>query len=279
MLRHVVRLAATVVLTVAAGLVVSAPAQASTCATSHGVTVVVDFHGLGGGAQSHCDLAGAGRTAATQLTDVGYRLAFVQRQPGFVCRVNGTPADDPCVNTPPSDAYWSLWWSDGKSGTWNYASVGAGSLTVPAGGYVALSWQGGTDRATPRVAPSPHPAASPTPRPSAPPTAAPITAHATAGPTQQAAPSSSSTARTAPSRSPAASFPVRSHHTQALKATPQGKHANPPTSTQATRPARATSESGSGSGLPGWVAPVLVVLLFAAAAAVAVVRRRRSGGA
>ena len=33
------------------------------------------------------------------------------------------------------------------------------------------------------------------------------------------------------------------------------------------------------SGLPGWVAPVLVVALLGAAATVAVVRRKRSGGA
>jgi hypothetical protein len=63
-----------------------------------------------------------------------------------------------------------------------------------------------------------------------------------------------------------------------LKATPQGTSTLPPTSTQATHLASATTDSGSGSGLPGWVAPVVVALLFVAAAAVTVVRRRRSGG-
>ena len=50
-LEHVVRLVAAVLMTAAAGLGVSAPAQAATCCTAHGVTVVVDFHQLGGGVQ------------------------------------------------------------------------------------------------------------------------------------------------------------------------------------------------------------------------------------
>ncbi|MGA8247490.1 MAG: hypothetical protein WB797_11335, partial [Nocardioides sp.] len=143
MKRLVIRLAVAAILAATAGLGASAPARAATCGTANGVTVVVDFHQLGGGAETACDLHGAGRTAATQLSDVGHRLTYVQRQPGFVCRVDGDPSSDPCANTPPSDAYWSLWWSDGRSGKWSYSSAGVASLKVPAGGYVALSWQGG----------------------------------------------------------------------------------------------------------------------------------------
>ena len=77
------------------------------------------------------------------------------------------PASDPCVNTPPADAYWGLWWSDGESGSWSYASVGAGSLTVPDGGYVAFAWQSGSQSA-PGVPATPHASssASPTSSPS-----------------------------------------------------------------------------------------------------------------
>jgi hypothetical protein len=275
------------VLAAAAGLGLSAPAQAATCSTASGVSVVVDFHQLGG-VQTACDAGGAGKYAAAQFTDVGHTLTYVQGQ-AFVCQVDGAP-DTQCARTPPSTAYWSLWWSDGKSGTWTYASVGATSLKVPAGGYVALSWQQGSAQAPPGVAPrshspsSPtsHPPSHPTSRPTSQPTAGP-TAPATAAPQQGATsgptPRSTSTSpagTSAPTGTPASTFPVRSHHTQALKVTAQGKHAIPPTSTQATRAASATTDSGS--GLPGWVAPVLVVVLFAAAAAVAVVRRRRSGG-
>ena len=132
--RSVVGLVAAVLLTAAAGLGVSAPALAASCSTAHGVTVVVDFHQLGGGVQSACDANGGGRTAATQLIDVGHQLTYVQSQPGFVCRVDGSPSSDPCVNTPPADAYWSLWWSDGKSGRWTYSSAGGGGHPVPPSG-------------------------------------------------------------------------------------------------------------------------------------------------
>jgi hypothetical protein len=66
----------------------------------------------------------------------------VQRQPGFVCRVSGLPEQDPCVNTPPADAYWSLWWSDGTSDSWTYAATGVDGLEIPDGGSVALVWDG-----------------------------------------------------------------------------------------------------------------------------------------
>ena len=103
---------------VASGLVLQsqAPAVAAGCSGSTGVTVVVDHHQLGGGVQQACDADGGGKAASTVFPDSGFPLTYVQRQPGFVCRVSGAPASDPCVNTPPASAYWSLWWSDGKSG-------------------------------------------------------------------------------------------------------------------------------------------------------------------
>jgi hypothetical protein len=132
-----------------------APAQASGagCTPGHGVTVVVEFNQLGGDDVRLCDAGGGGRTAARLLEDDGLSLTYVQRQPGFVCRVAGVPAQDPCVNTPPDDAYWSLWWSDGSSDTWTYASIGVDSLTIPDGGSVALAWDGKPGDVTPATAP------------------------------------------------------------------------------------------------------------------------------
>ena len=174
MLRHVVRLAAAVLVTAAAGVVgLPAPAHAATCGTASGVTVVVDFHQLGG-VQTACDADGAGEYAAAQFTDVGHTLTYVQGQ-AFVCQVDGAPSTQ-CVRTPPATAYWSLWWSDGKSGTWTYASVGVASLKVPDGGYVALSWQKGGAQAPPRVTPtshSPSPSSSPTSHPTSQPPSSP----------------------------------------------------------------------------------------------------------
>ncbi len=168
-MRHpsgLLRLAAAVILTAAAGVALPVPAAtAAACSSAAGVTVVVDFHELGGGVQQVCD-AGSGQSAAARFVDAGFDLDRVQRQPGFVCRVDGLPADDPCVNTPPADAYWSLWWSNGESGTWTFASQGIDSLKVPDGGAVALSWKGSSESSPPGAAPPKQqtaPSASPSP--------------------------------------------------------------------------------------------------------------------
>jgi hypothetical protein len=280
--RYAVRLAIATFLA-AAGLGVPAAAQAATCSTSHGVTVVVDFHQLGRGVQATCDAGGAGRTGAQQMADAGHHLTYVQRQPGFVCRVDGTPADDPCVNTPPDNAYWSLWWSDGKSGTWSYAAQGVASLDVPDGGYVALSWQGGDSKAPPRVTPKAHPAPSlsPTPQPSSRPTKPPAAAPASTGPgaTPPDAPTSASVSPGGPTATPLHTVP----HQPSSSLTATARPSRSPDATQAaSAPERAvddTQDASGSSGLPGWVAPVVVVALLGSAATVAVVRRKRSGGA
>ena len=139
------------------------PAAASACPGTAGVTVVVEFHELGGGSAQSCVADGGGHTADRLLKDAGYALDYVQRFPGFVCRIDGAPADDPCVNTPPADAYWGLWWSDGTTGKWTYSSLGAASLAVPAGGYVAMVWDGSTGTVVPAATAAVHPTPTPTP--------------------------------------------------------------------------------------------------------------------
>jgi hypothetical protein len=281
---YAVRLAV-VALLAAAGLGVPAAAQAASCSSAHGVTVVVDFHQLGGGVHSACDAGGAGRTAAQQLTDVGHQLTYVQRQPGFVCRVDGAPADDPCVNTPPANAYWGLWWTDGTSTTWHYSAEGVGSLTVPDGGYVALSWQGGGAKAPPGVTPRVHPSASPTPtqapsshpthHPTKAPTSHPTQSPSSATPTSGAGPTGSAGHSASPTHGPT----HRPSSSATSAAAGPGTASGSPDTTQAAGAANPTSDDASGSsGLPAWVPALLVVLLLGAAAAVTVVRRKRSGG-
>jgi hypothetical protein len=296
-LRTVARLAAGILVVSAASIAVPLPAQAATCGSTHGVSVVVDFHQLGGGVQSFCDAGGSGEYAAQQFTDAGHTLTRVNGEPGFVCRVDGAPSSDPCQHTPPTDAYWSLWWSDGKSGTWKYAATGVDSLKVPAGGYVALSWQGQSSQAKPRVRPTAHASSSPspTPSPSAPPprhrhhavhhpshhpSASPSAAATSNAPGTASAPSGNPSG---PSTAPSGSAHATHHHSAAAahhashrpsphaSATPQADQ--PPD--RATHPT--SGESSSDSGLPGWIAPVLVALVFVAGGAVTVVRRRRSG--
>ena len=257
-----------------------AAAQAATCSTSHGVTVVVDFHQLGGGVETACDAGGAGRAAVTQLTDVGHQLTYVQRQPGFVCRVDGPRPSDPCVNTPPSDAYWSLWWSDGRSGTWTYSSAGVGALQVPDGGYVALSWQGSDGKAAPRVTPTASRRLRPRP---------PASRAATRRPSTTASPRRAVQRRALPATHLAHSGPLhpstRSRPPRSPAPAPEGASAD---STTQPAPHAGTGDGAAGPvdatparapGCPAGSRRCWSGRCFVAAATVAVVRRKRSGGA
>ncbi|MGA8987008.1 hypothetical protein, partial [Aeromicrobium sp.] len=160
-------------------VVSSGVAFAAACPSGTGVTVVVN-------SSVSCDGNGGG-PASSNFAAGGHSLKYASRQPGFVCRVDGAPASDPCVNASPSDAYWALFWSDGKSGTWSYSSVGVGSLNVPTGGWVAFAFQSSNSRTYPGVRPYTAPSApAPAPKPKA------------ATPTS-AAPSPSASARAAAS--------------------------------------------------------------------------------
>lgn len=265
-----------------------APAAAAGCSTADGVTVVVDFHALGGGVQSACVPDGGGDKASSLFPAAGFGLTYVQRQPGFVCRVAGKPADNPCVNTPPADAYWGLYWSDGESGSWTYSSMGVGGLSVPDGGSVAFSWHGGGS-APPGTSPAVHaePSATPTPtqQPTTKPTRQPSSAPGSTGqpadasdPSDPSAPTATSPTESASASAEASAKPGRK------KQRPEGERPSP--SASATEPSPsgtddsvvATSAEPSDpadDGLPAWVAPLAVLVLFGAAGGVALVRRRR----
>jgi hypothetical protein len=273
-----VRLAAACLLAAAAGVVLPSPAEAGTCASADGVSVVVDFHELSGGVQTACVSDGGGSTAAALFDAAGFSVDRVQRQQGFVCRVSGKPATDPCVNTPPADAYWGLWWSDGTSGQWTYATRGVDSQT--------FSWNGSTSRSAPGVSPARHPA-PPAPTPSSTPKPKPSTQPSnTPKPTKNPARPTPSTPGPTSSASPSASV---SDSPSAVETTPSGAVGKPTKSpggvdgemlpesdapAPESLPAASEPADASGGGLPTWVGPVVVVLLFAAGGAVAVVRRR-----
>jgi hypothetical protein len=274
----------------------AAPASAATCASGAGVSVVVDFHELGGGVQTACVSGGGGKSATSLFGSAGFGLSYVQRQPGFVCRVNGLPANDPCVNTPPADAYWGLFWSDGKSGSWTYATTSASGLEVPEGGYVAFSWNGSATRSTPGVAPAAH-AASPTPPSSSKPTSKPTkkpSTTPTSKPSKKPSTSASNTPAHSPSSTESATASASPKPSASPSKQPSGKAGQPtkspggvdgemlpesaPASTESTdaTPTAAEPAEPADGGLPTWVGPVVVAVLFAAGGAVAVVRRRRN---
>ena len=144
----------------AASLGVPAP-QASAAPTPCKVTEVTV---IVVGQKTGC--ARAGLTGARALEDAGFQVTRVQTQPGFICRINGAPANDPCVRTPPASAYWSYWHAP-LGGQWTYSQWGADNRTAPAGTVEA--WAFG-DSARPGAVPdAPVAAAAPTtPRQSAP---------------------------------------------------------------------------------------------------------------
>jgi hypothetical protein len=270
--------AAALLLGGAAVVGVPTPSEAAPCPGSAGVSVFVEYGALGGGTALSCVPEGGGRTADRLLKGSGHELDYVQRFPGFVCRIDGVPGDDPCVNTPPSDAYWGLWWSDGESGRWTYSSLGAGSLTIPAGGYVAMVWDDSAGAVRPRTGAPAHPTPTPSPSPTATkppspdPTPAPTgsatpTAPATAQPTAQPSRTKKPSKTPSPSDAPTTTEPTSasSAASPSDEKTEAGGVIQDP-----VHPAAATADEG----LPGWVAPVLVVVLLGAAGAVAVVRRR-----
>jgi hypothetical protein len=280
------RQAATVALLLGAVAVVGPPAEATPCSGTSGVTVVVEFNDLGGGSGQACVADGGGHTADRLLRDAGHDVEFVQRFPGFVCRIDGVPADDPCVNTPPADAYWGLWWSDGTTGKWTYSSLGAASLAVPAGGYVALVWDGSAGTVRPAADPAVHPT-SPTPTatptkggtPTGAPTRPPST-EPTTSPTSTVPTTAPATPTSTPTREPTKKPTRKPTRKPTPTATPTASDSPTPSpSASATLPPTTDDSDDPNDpddgGLPGWVPPLLVVALLAVAGAVAVVRRRR----
>jgi hypothetical protein len=166
----------------AVGAVLAAPAPRAAawsdgpCPTlSTGVTVVVDFHQLGGGVVVRC-APGAPADGWEALTGAGFAVRGTTRFPGFVCRIDDRPATDPCVTTAPADAYWS-YWNAARGSTWTYSEVGARSRTPPVGSVEAWSFSDESGR-PPRIPPPQRPAtttttAPPRPQPPAPPAGPP----------------------------------------------------------------------------------------------------------
>lgn len=286
--RRLARCAATLLVGVGAGLGLLAPlpaASAAPCSGDSGVTVVVDFAELGGGLTAGCDPDVEDERARAMLADAGYSLTMATKSPGFVCRVNGLPADDPCVDAAPPDRYWSVWWADGDGGSWVYSSRGVDSLRVPDGGYLAMAWHQGNGKAEP---PATVPAARTATAPQGPaPTVTP--APGTDKKAPRTAPRSGGTATPAPTVAPTG---VPGEPTAGPSATsgptPTASDTPTPGESVAVDPGlpaadeitlgpddAAPTAAESSDGLPGWVVPVVLVVLVTAGALV-VLRRRQA---
>lgn len=281
-------LAATLLVAAGVALLPQAPASAAACAGASGVTVVVDPNELGGGISAGCDGdGGSGDVAAKYFKDAGYTIEFTQASgmgSGFVCKVNGRPADGDCTQT---NAYWSLWWSDGKTGKWAYANRGVNSLHVPSGGYVAFSWHAGGGQATaPDVVPTPRAAApKPTPTPSDPvkkpkkpnPSAKATPTKPSPSASASASPSASATSSATP---PETASPTAPSSTATSGAAPTDTSSSdlPSIDEITDGPEASAPVNGDGDddgGLPLWLGAGLVVIILGGAAAIPILRRRQ----
>ena len=150
------------VMTLAGCAAASQGATATSAATSSadcaGVWVEVDF-----GVLSDTNLASCVDTSAPMKgLDVLAAAGVTLEGTGdygldVVCRVNGLPsADDPlpvaghedyresCATMTPEFAYWSLWVEDRATGSWDYAPVGIGDLSLGPGESLGLTFTTGT---------------------------------------------------------------------------------------------------------------------------------------
>jgi hypothetical protein len=135
------------------------------CTTTSGVTVVIDFQELGGGVHVRCAPQPVGN-GFEALRQAGIDHTTTVRFPGFLCRIAGKPANDPCQTTSPATAYWSYWIAQ-RGASWCYSSWGAGNRTPPPGTVEGWSFSLGRTSSTapaPRVpAPAPLPGSTPPP--------------------------------------------------------------------------------------------------------------------
>ncbi|UBI41368.1 MULTISPECIES: hypothetical protein [Streptomyces] len=127
------------------------------CPDGDGVTVVVDFQGLGGSTIVRC-APGSQSTGLTALKNAGFRIAGTLRWgEGFVCRIESKPEPrrESCADTPPASAYWSYWHAP-NDGRWTYSQWGVANRTPPPGSFEGWSFsldQEAGGAPAPRVAP------------------------------------------------------------------------------------------------------------------------------
>ena len=249
---RLVRVLVALILGAAGGTVVmTGTAHAAACPAGTGVTVVVN-------SSVSCDRNGGG-SALSNFRDAGHSL---QTYRGFVCSVNGSP--DPakaCNSYAPANAYWGLFWANGKGGGWVYSSSGASSLSVPAGGWVAFTFQTSSSRSYPGVNPyTPPPAPAPKPKPKA--RAKPTTS----APSKPTAPASAS--------AKAAEKKAKAKAEASAPASKAPSASGEPTSGSDDLVNAANETDGSGAMV--WVGAGLAALLIIGMAA-AVWRRRLAG--
>jgi hypothetical protein len=262
----------------------AAPEPMSHCSTTTGVVMAVSFAHWGGPMLRSC--ASTPTTAYGMLNQGGWHTTGTEHDgPGFICRVgyNGyqggtqypTPAQEACVLTPPSSAYWTFWHAGPGQNTWSYSQAGATGY-APAPGSVELWVFGGTNlggtsgSAVPTVSPASLRANNKAPGSAV---KAKHQTHPGAHPAHPAARSTHPAGAPARSNSPGGTAAASAPVSQSARANTSSSPS--PVISNAPPVAAGDSQSPShGSAGPAIIALVIVVLL-AAGAITAVLRRPR----
>lgn len=252
------------------------------CADATGVTVVVDFHQLGGGVVVRC-APGPVTSGFGALAGAGFAQRAALRSSGFLCRIGLDenrlePADDPCVDASPANAYWSYWHAD-RGGSWIYGDLGGGNRTPPAGSIEGWSFaQNASGSNLPRPGIDPPPLTVTTVPPTTVLVRSPSASPRPIAPATTAPPRSAATL-TVPPGSPSTTTTVAAAVAPALDSTSTSTAASTTTSV-ATRVESATAQrvrvtSSDDSAAPvGTIVGIGGVVLLGAGAAVGAKRRR-----
>ena len=243
------------------------------------VGVLVDARLLGGSVSTGC-AQGDPDSGLEALTMAGYSYAFVPRQPGLVCQING----DPECSATSTDTYWSYWYRARGSSTWVYASRGAGSHDPAPGSTEAWVWQDGGRRQPPDIAlrticpqVASSPAATRAARTSSPPSPGRTrTASRSPSPRQSSSTEAGAAASGRTSGKPSAGTTTTAAPTSTTPAPTTTSLSGSPVSVPASPAARDTGDDDSGA--LRWVGVAVSAALIAVLGGSALARSRRGGG-
>jgi hypothetical protein len=260
-----------VTLALGAGLSALPLAIAGAAATGcTGVTVVVQS---GATANARCT-SGDPSSGLAALAATGHSVEYVRNQPGFVCRIDGRPADVSCGRPPPANAYWSYWYRTACSSTWRYSSTGAGQRDPRRG--QTEGWRFGSGSQPPAYSTKTGCATAAAPKPAPAPSRATthaVTKQVARPPTPHVAVSAAATAATL--QAPPPSVAAASTATAGVAGVVTSE---PVTTPSASTPPRASTAEPPAESLPSGrrLAGLAVAsALIAAVAGAAVLRARR----
>ncbi|HEY1914761.1 MAG TPA: hypothetical protein VGH27_04220 [Streptosporangiaceae bacterium] len=127
------------------------------CTTTAGVIVAVDFAHWGGPVLRACGTTPT--TSYTLLNQGGWHTSGDEHDgPAFICRIGyagyqggtqyPTAAQEACVLTPPSTAYWAFWYANPGQDSWTYSPTGAMSTNATPGSVELWTFGGTTSGGT-----------------------------------------------------------------------------------------------------------------------------------